>query len=188
MENDSRDTVLKTAFRDSLPILMGYGTMGFAAGVVFAAASPAKPSALWNALIAATSFSGTLQFAMAGWMRDNEPLLFVALATAGISFRYMFYGFSLVARWKEAKGLKKLFLIFSLTDENYALECGRRFSSDAAHVRYSLALCSLNLAYWIGGNTLGALFGSVFSLPDKGVEFVMAALFITILTDQARKL
>jgi predicted branched-subunit amino acid permease len=38
------------------------------------------------------------------------------------------------------------------------------------------------------GCTLGALLGDVLQIPDKGVDFVMAALFITILTDQVRAL
>lgn len=174
------------AFKDSLPILMGYGTMGFAAGIVFAACSNTAHPAAWSAIIAATSFSGTLHFAIGCWFRDNASLLFVALATLGISFRYAFYGFSLIGKWKNIPLVKKMFLILGLTDENYALESSRHFLMRRDFTRYCLILSGLNLCYWTSGCTLGALFGSALKIPDKGVDFVMAALFITILTDQIR--
>ena len=176
------------AFKDSLPILMGYGTMGFAAGVVFAACSGTAFPAVWSGFAAITSFSGTLQFAIGYWFRDNASLAFVILATFAMSFRYAFYGFSLIGKWRDVGLLKKLFLIFGLSDETYALESSRNFSSKNDYVRYCLYLTSFNLSYWTCGCTIGAFVGGAFKLPDKGVDFVMAALFITILTDQIRAL
>ena len=176
------------ALKDSMPILMGYGTMGFAAGVVFAACSGAEHPALWSALAAVAGYSGTLQFAIAGWFRDDVSVAFAALAVFAMSFRYAFYGFSLIGKWRGIGILRKMFLIFGLTDENYALETSRHFSSRRDFAYYCTALSALDLCYWIAGCTIGALSGSVFRLPDKGVDFVMAALFITILVDQVRGL
>jgi len=176
------------AFRDSLPILMGYGTMGFAAGVVFAACSQTACPAFWSGAAAVTGFSGTLQFAIGYWFRDNASLAFVALATLAISFRYVFYGFSLAGRWRGIGLPRKLFLILGLTDENYALESSKHFFLKKDFIRYCTVLTALNLAYWTAGCTLGALVGGAFKLPDKGVDFVMAALFISVLTDQVRAL
>ena len=176
------------AFKDSLPILMGYGTMGFAAGIVFAATAGVKFSAFWSGLIAATSFSGTLQFAIGYWFRDDASLAFVALATLAISVRYVFYGFSLVGKWRDIGLLRKLFLVFGLTDENYAIVSSHIDAPKDEFIRYSTRLIALNLLYWTCGCTLGALCGSAFTIPGKGVDFVMAALFIAILTDQVRAL
>ena len=183
-----KTAIFLMALRDSLPILMGYGTMGFAAGVVFAACSGAERPALWSGAIAASSFSGTLQFAIGGWFKGDSSLAFVALATLAISFRYAFYGFSLIGKWRGIGLLRKAFLILGLTDENYALESSRRIPGRRDFARYCTFLTSLNLLYWTGGCTLGALVGSAFKLPDKGIDFVMAALFLTVLTDQARSL
>lgn len=176
------------AFKDSLPILMGYGTMGFAAGIVFAASSGAGLPALWSGLAAVTSFSGTLQFAIGQWFRDERSLVFVAIATFAMSFRYAFYGLSLVGKWRGVGFFRKLFLVFSLTDENYAIMSGRQSAPTHLFVPYCVRLCALNLLYWTSGCTLGAIFGSAFSIPGKGIEFVMAALFISILVDQVRSL
>ena len=176
------------AFKDSLPILIGYGIMGFAAGVVFAACSGMPNAALWSGMIAATSFSGTLQFAIGNWFKENWSLSLVAITTFAISFRYAFYGFSLINKWRNVKLWKKIILIIGLTDENYALESSRHFARSVDFERYCLVLTSFNLSYWLVGCTLGALMGDVLKIPDRGVDFVMAALFITILTDQVRAL
>ena len=109
-----KTAIFLIAFKDSLPILMGYGTMGFAAGVVFAACSGTECPAIWSGFAAVTSFSGTLQFAIGYWFRDNVSLGFVALATLAISFRYAFYGFSLIGKWRDVGLFKKLFLIFTV--------------------------------------------------------------------------
>ena len=183
-----KGAVALMAFRDSLPILMGYGVMGFAAGVVFAAWSGMSNPALWSAFIAATSFSGTLQFAIGNWFKDGWSAGLVALTTFAISFRYAFYGISLIGKWRGIGIFKKFFLIVGLTDENYALESSRHFARQADFERYCLLLTMFNLSYWVTGCTLGALLGDALQIPDKGVDFVMAALFITILTDQIRQL
>jgi 4-azaleucine resistance transporter AzlC len=183
-----KSAIAVMAFKDSLPILMGYGVMGFAAGVVFAACSGMSNPALWSGFIAATSFSGTLQFAIGNWFKDGWSAVLVALTTFAISFRYAFYGLSLIGKWRGIGVFKKFFLILGLTDENYALESSRHFVRKCDFERYCLLLTSFNLSYWVVGCTLGALLGDVLQIPDKGVDFVMAALFITILTDQVRAL
>lgn len=183
-----KSAIAVMAFKDSLPILMGYGVMGFAAGVVFAACSGMSNPALWSGFIAATSFSGTLQFAIGNWFKDGWSAVLVALTTFAISFRYAFYGLSLIGKWRGIGVFKKFFLILGLTDENYALESSRHFVRKCDFERYCFLLTSFNLSYWVVGCTLGALLGDVLQIPDKGVDFVMAALFITILTDQVRAL
>lgn len=184
----TRAQIFRRAFRDSLPILMGYGTMGFAAGVLFAARGGTALSALWSGLFAVAGFSGTLQFVMVDWVREHAALGTVALMTLAISFRYALYGFTLIERWRGVPLWKKLFLIHGLADENFALECACPFKDRADALFYCLVLTALDLSYWTSGATLGALAGERLPIPDKGLEFVMAALFIAILTDQLRAL
>lgn len=174
------------AFKASLPILMGYGTMGFAAGVVFAAQSGAACPAVWSGAIAATCLSGTLHFVIGDWMGRGLSLASVALLAFAISFRYGLYGFSLVERWRGLGMPRKLFLILGLSDENYALEVSCKLKNRDDYARFCTILTALNVSYWFAGTTLGALAGSTLPIPHEGIEFVMAALFISIFTDQVR--
>lgn len=181
-------SMLKRAFRDSLPILAGYTTMGFAAGVVISVQSGLSFASFWSLLAAIAFFSGTQHFVIAGMFRDGAALLDAALVTFAISFRYAFYGFSVFGRWRDFPFFQKLYLIFGLADENFALEVSCPVKDTREYRRYCLILTSLNWSYWITGCTLGAIAGERLPIPDKGIEFVMAALFVTILTDQCRAL
>jgi 4-azaleucine resistance transporter AzlC len=185
----------RRAFIDSLPVLFGYTTMGFAAGVLLAARGDVPFAPLWAFLTAALFVSGTLSFAIVPMLAASAPLAMVALATLAINFRYAFYGFSMLSRWRGTPLVKRLYLIHMLTDENYALEVASPVRDPDGFRRYCLRLSAFNHSYWITGCTLGA--SLVYALertfsPERiksateGVEFAMVALFLVILTDQVK--
>ena len=179
--------VLKQAFISSLPVLMGYTAMGFAAGVLLAAKSGVKLPALWAFLTSATSISGALQFMLVDWIRTSRPMLDVALLTVCLNIRYSMYGLSLIERFRGIHPLKKLYLIWSLTDETYALEVENKVPPGGDSILYCLTLAGLNHCYWIAGVVAGAFAGAALPFPDKGIDFAMTALFLVILTDQCRE-
>lgn len=181
-----RRYIFLKAFKASLPILMGYGTMGFAAGVVFAAQSGVACPAVWSGAIGATCVSGTLHFVIGDWMGKGMSLASVVLLAFAISFRYGLYGFSLIERWRGIGIWRKLFLILGLADENYALEVSCTLKKREDYANYCTILTALDISYWFLGTTIGAFAGSTLPIPHKGIEFVMAALFISILTDQVK--
>lgn len=183
----NRKPVLKQAFVSSLPVLMGYTAMGFAAGVLLAAKSGIRLPALWAFLTSATSISGALQFMLVDWIRSSRPMLDVALLTVCLNIRYSMYGLSLIERFRGISPAKKLYLIWSLTDETYALEVENRVPPGGDSILYCLALAALDHSYWIFGVTAGALAGAALPFPNKGIDFAMTALFLVILTDQCRE-
>ena len=182
----NRKTVLKQAFISSLPVLMGYTAMGFAAGVLLAAKSRIRLPALWAFLTSATSISGALQFALADCIKSSMPMLDVVILTLCLNIRYSMYGLSLVERFRGLPFAKKSYLIWTLTDETYALEVENKVPPGGDSILYCLALAALNHCYWIVGVTAGALAGAALPIPDEGIEFAMTALFLVILTDQCR--
>lgn len=183
---EDRRRIRRAAFVASLPVLMGYSTMGFAAGVLMAVKGGVAHPAVWSALLAATTVSGTLSFAIVPLVADNASAAAVALLTLGINFRYAFYGFSMLGRWRGIPRFEKWFLVHSLADEIYALDLACRETDPLRHRLYCLWNHALNVSYWIAGTTLGAIAGAALPIPSKGIEFAMVALFIVILTDQLR--
>ena len=183
----NRKIVLKQAFISSLPVLMGYTTMGFAAGVLLAAKSGVRLPALWAFLTSATSISGALQFMLVDWIQKAQPMLDVALLTVCLNVRYSMYGLSLIERFRGLPLGKKLYLIWSLTDETYALEVENKVPPGGDSILYCLTLAALNHFYWIFGVVSGALAGAALPFPNKGIDFAMTALFLVILTDQCRE-
>ena len=49
---------------------------------------------------------------------------------------------------------------------------------------YYFFICFFDHCYWITGCTLGAVTGSLVSFNSQGIDFVLTALFITILIEQ----
>ena len=183
----NRKPVLKQAFISSLPVLMGYTAMGFAAGVLLAVKSGIRLPALWAFLTSATSISGALQFMLADWIVSSKPMLDVALLTVCLNIRYSMYGLSLIERFRGLPLAKKIYLIWTLTDETYALEVENKVPPGGDSILYCLTLAALNHFYWIFGVTSGAVAGAALPIPDKGIDFAMTALFLVILTDQCRE-
>ena len=178
--------IFRKAFRDSIPVMMGYLTMGFAGGVLLAVKSGLGYAPVWAAVMAVTILSGTMQFAVVPAIAAGDSVLSVALLTLAINFRYAFYGFSMIERWRGVPILRKAFLISALSDETYALESVAPYPDRKDHLTYSTILSTLDVSYWLVGVTTGAIVGSAFTLPSKGIEFAMVALFLVIFTDQMR--
>ena len=190
-----RRAILRRAFVDSLPVLMGYSTMGFVAGVLLAAKGNVILSPLWALLSSALWVTGTMSIAGVSEIAQRSSIYAFALMTLAVNFRYAFYGFSLLSRWRGVPLLRKAYLILMLTDENYALEVACPLKDPKENLRYCTILSILNHSYWIAGLTAGAIvvciLGHVID-PEtirrytNGMEFSMAALFIVIFTDQMR--
>ncbi|MBR0458967.1 MAG: AzlC family ABC transporter permease [Victivallales bacterium] len=177
----------KAAFFSSLPVLMGYTTMGMAAGILLSRNGGILHAPMWGFITSATSISGTLQFILVEWSRNQTALLTVALLTFCLNIRYAMYGLSLLERFHGIGFWKKLYLICTLTDETYALEVENKYPHGESSLSYCLLVAAFDHLYWVVGVTTGALIGSALPFPTKGIDFAMTALFLVILTDQCRE-
>ena len=177
----------KAAFTATLPVLMGYLTMGMAAGILLAGRIPRPDTVFWGFVTSATSISGALQFALVEWIVRHTSLLDVAMLTIFLNCRYAMYGLSLLERFRAANPLKKAYLVWTLTDETYALETECRCPAGGNPLDYCFAVAMLDHLYWVAGVTAGTLIGRQLPFSNKGIDFAMTALFLVILTDQCRE-
>ena len=172
----------KEAIYTSLPVLGGYSVLGFAFGLlVVGAGLPWYSAALMSLII----FAGSGQFVLIGLLAASAPLTSIALTTLMVNSRHMFYGLSYIDFFS-TMGKKRWYMIFSLTDETYALLSLIREEEKSAEEKQTLAwmVAGLNHSYWVAGSTAGALAGAYLPMVSEGVEFSMTALFTVILIEQ----
>lgn len=81
-------------------------------------------------------------------------------------------------------GKKRLYMIFSLTDETYSLFFVTKVPKDVEEGQFLFAIALLDQLYWIIGSAIGALLGSVLPIDTTGIDFAMTALFVVIMVEQ----
>ena len=172
---------IKHAFITSLPVLAGYLVLGFGFGILLSAKGY---SCLWAILMCITVYSGAMQYVGVEVLASGASIISAALITLTVNARHLFYGISMIERYKNM-GWKKWYAAFGLTDETYSLMCANPQvpeGVDEKNFRFLVTL--MNHCYWITGGFLGAFVGSTVSFNFAGVEFSMTALFVSIFVDQ----
>ena len=167
--------MLKRVFKDTLPVLTGYMVLGFGFGIIVKASGYGVMTAFLMSLLI---YAGSMQYVAIGLMTGGASLITVALTTLMVNARHLFYGISMVERYK-GTGKIKPYLIFSLTDETYSLVCNENTDK-----RYYFLVSLCDHIYWVTGSVLGALFGTLVHFNSKGIEFALTALFLTVFTEQ----
>ncbi len=166
---------VKTAFRDTVPVLTGYLVLGMGFGVIMNASGY---GIILPAVMSVFIYAGSMQYAAVGLLTGGASLITVALTTLAVNARHLFYGVSMLEKYKNC-GIKKLYLVFSLTDETYSLLC----NSDKG-ANYYFAVSLFDHSYWIMGTVLGAVLGTAVKFNTEGIDFALTALFITVFVDQ----
>jgi 4-azaleucine resistance transporter AzlC len=185
---NSRRAVLLAAFRYSVPVLLGYVTIGFAFGLVLSGEGYPWPLAL---LMSLWMYAGAGQFIAAGLFAAGTNLLEACLVQLVVNARHIAYGLSMLKRFRGSGPLKP-YLIFSLTDETFALlsslpENGGPFSEDGEKRLFMFHVAILDQCYWVCGSIIGAVAGTLIPFEMKGVGFALTALFVVLMIEQIKR-
>ncbi len=173
--------ILKKAFKASVPVMGGYLLLGMGFGILLDSIGYGVP---WAFSMSLFIFAGSMQYALVPMMASGASLLTVALSTFVINFRHIFYGLSMIDRYKSA-GKKKPYLIYALTDETYSLvSVGNDDMDKGDYLSYCFWLSLMDHCHWVTGSVIGSLLGGVLPFSTEGVDFVLTALFISILVQQ----
>ncbi len=165
---------LKAAFPYTLPICVGFLFLGMSYGLLMRS----KGFSFWYPMFMSMFiFAGSMEFVTV------NLLLSAFLLTLMINARHLFYGISMLEKYKNT-GLKKLYLIFGMCDESFSINCTIDPPEGVDKGWFMLFVTLLNQIYWVMGATAGALLGYVIRFNTKGIEFVMTALFVVMFADQ----
>lgn len=173
---------LRAAFPQTVPVLVGYLCIGVAFGLMLESIGY---NFIWAFFMSLTIYAGSGQYLGVTLLGSAAALGTVAFLSFIINFRHLVYGLSMLEKFK-GMGWRKLYMIFSLTDETYALLAEARPPEGVEPREFYFAIALLDHLYWILGSVLGSVAGAVLGFDTTGVEFAMTALFLVIAVEQWR--
>ena len=174
------------AFKASVPVLLGYVTIGLAFGLLLAKSGQPWWIAPAMSLVV---YAGAAQFMAVGLLASGTGIAEIAVLTLVINARHMVYGLSLLDRFAACRRFKA-YLVFALTDETYGIlttvEPPEGARSDRDRETFYAAVSALDQSYWVLGSAAGALAGGLIPFDARGIDFALTALFIVLIVEQTR--
>ena len=180
MNTVSKATV-KKAFTATVPVMTGYLVLAIGFGILLKTKGYGVG---WAIAMSGFIYAGSMQYLAIDLLCGGASLLTTALTTLMVNARHLFYGISMIDRYKDT-GKKKPYLIFALTDETYSLVCSEESVKGTDEPKEYYFLVSLfNQTYWVVGSIIGSLLGNVIPFNVEGIDFALTALFVTIFVEQ----
>ena len=171
---------VKTAFLASVPVMAGYVVLGTGFGILL---SSKGYGPLWSLAMSLFIYAGSMQYLAVDLLTGGATLITAALTTLMVNARHLFYGISMIEKYKDT-GKYKPYLIFALTDETYSLNCGALPEGVTDAPTYYFLVSLFNHSYWVVGSLLGGLLGYVIPFNTEGIDFALTALFVTVFVEQ----
>ncbi len=168
------------AFPATLPVLLGFIPLGIAFGLLMDAAGY---NLFWSFFMSLFVYAGSAQFLGVELLTSMASLGQVAVMTLILNFRHLVYGLSMLEKYR-GMGKRKLYMIFSLPDETYALLSSAQVPEGVDPHDYYFAVAVLDHIYWVTGSVLGGLLGAALTINTQGADFAMTALFVVIAVGQ----
>lgn len=172
--------IIRQVFPQTIPVMAGYISLGIAFGLLLQSIGYGP---IWAFLMSLFIYAGSAQFLAVELLAAGATLTHVALLTFLLNFRHLFYGLSMVEKYR-GTGIRKIYLIFGLTDETYALLTGYKTPEGLSDRSYYFAVTLMNQLYWIFGCVMGSVAGSIIPFDTTGIDFAMTALFAVLVVEQ----
>ncbi|MDR0550594.1 MAG: AzlC family ABC transporter permease [Spirochaetaceae bacterium] len=176
-----------SAFKYSIPVLMGYLAIGVAFGLLLQQAGYPWYLALFMSIV---MYAGSAQYIAVGLFASGASLASALLIQLVVNARHIAYGITMLGRYKSSGGvsvLRKIYTIFALTDETFALlsswEAPKDWTEDEQS-RFMFYVSLLDHSYWTAGSVIGAVCGSLIPFKIEGIGFALTALFIVLMIEQ----
>lgn len=170
----------KAAFPYTLPIMAGFLFLGTAYGIY---ARSEGLSAVCPVIMAMMVFAGSMEFVAVNLLTAAFDPLNALLLTVMVNARHLFYGISMLEKYRATDRKKRWYLIFGLCDESFSINCTADVPDGVDRSWFYFFVTLLNQMYWVAGAALGAAVGSLIPFELEGLDFVMTALLVVIFLD-----
>ncbi len=172
--------LVKQVLLKTFPVFTGYIVLGIGFGILMVKNGFGIG---WVLAMSLFIYAGSMQYLGINLLTGGAGILQTAIATLMVNARHLFYGISMVDKYKDM-GKAKPYLVFSLTDETYSLVCSEKVPEGVKPAKYFLLISLFNHFYWVLGSCLGAWLGNIITFDTTGIDFSMTALFVTVFVQQ----
>jgi len=156
--------LLADTFKSSSPVIFGYVPLGIAFGVMFS--HNLGYSWFYAFLMGLFVFAGSAQFLALGMLAMGENIGEIAVMTFILNSRQAFYGISLLKTFRTV-WWKKLYLIFTLSDEPYSLITSVKVPEEYDKNTFYATMSGWTHLYWTLGCALGGILSESFLSIQK---------------------
>ena len=143
-------------------------------------------SFVYPMVMSAVIYGGSLEFVAVSMLLSPYAPLQTFLMTLMIQARHLFYGISMLEKYKNL-GPKKYYLIYAMCDETFSINYTAKIPDGVDRGWFYFFVTLLNQLYWVSGATIGGLLGSLIHFDTTGLDFVMTAMFVVIFMEQWMK-
>ena len=169
------------AFSRTLPVLTGFLVLGIAYGVLM---QQNGYGPLWSTLMSALAFCGSMEFAAVPLLVSAFDPLAAFLLSLMVNARHLFYGISMLPRYRGIGGKLRAFLVFGLCDETFSILSASEVPEGVDRKDFYLFVTLFDYLYWVAATLLGGLAGGLIPFSTEGLDFALTALFVVLFLGQ----
>jgi len=168
--------------KDCVPTLLGYLSIGFAAGII------AKSAGLTIAeigLLSTLVYAGSAQFIFAGMIAANHSAAGIVITIFFVNLRHLLLSAALSPYFRKLTPFKNMLIGSLLTDETFGVATNQIAKENQIHPSWMHGLNLTAYLNWIAANLAGAYMGQWITNPEQwGLDFALPAMFIGLLALQ----
>ena len=173
-----QDTFLQ-GVKDCVPTLLGYLSIGFAAGVI---EKTAGLSIMEITLLSLILYAGSAQFIVAAMFAAGGSTSAIIITVFFVNVRHLLLSAALAPYFKHLSTGKNMLIGSLLTDETFGVAITKSAERKYISEKWMHGLNITAYANWIVANIAGAMFGQWISNPETyGLDYALPAMFIGLL-------
>lgn len=168
--------------KDCVPTLLGYLSIGFAAGVV---QKTAGLSTFEIVLMCLLLYAGSGQFIAAGLIAAQHPVSAIVFTIFFVNLRHFLLSAAISPYFRHLPPWKNMLLGSQLTDETFGVAINKLPGQQHGSFYWMLGLNITAYLNWLIANIAGAYLGQWIPNPEAyGLDFALPAMFIGLLVLQ----
>ncbi|GAB2551310.1 AzlC family ABC transporter permease [Gracilibacillus alcaliphilus] len=180
-QSGTPDTFLQ-GIKDCIPTLIGYMSIGVAAGVVGAASNL---NILEIGLLAALVYAGAAQFIICALIAAGSPFFVIVFTTFIVNLRHFLLSMTIAAPFKKYSLLKNIGIGTLVTDETFGVAVNKIVRGETINDKWMNGLNVTAYLCWIISCLIGGIFGKWIADPEVfGLDFALTAMFLALLVLQ----